>query len=164
MKNTSDVEKATLDQMPSPNHSINIGAMTTRGIELNEIIAGESNADELRSSPSQNPPASPSRRPAVNDSNVSSNVTHKCSHIVPVTNQSTSCFHTSIGWPKKKGGRILCAVKTSHAIKRLPYKRIQATSSRGPVKMRFPRRALLIEMSPFLASEAPWRASLVTSI
>jgi hypothetical protein len=38
MKNTSVTPRATLDQMPRPNHTMKIGARTTRGIAFMAVM------------------------------------------------------------------------------------------------------------------------------
>ncbi|XQU70277.1 hypothetical protein OJJOAM_003008 [Cupriavidus sp. H18C1] len=78
MKNTSVTASATLDQIPSPNHTAKIGARITRGIEFIALIYGSRMAEAIGLSASHRPTPRPATVPMPNASTVSSSVTPRC--------------------------------------------------------------------------------------
>lgn len=78
MKNTSVTASATLDQMPSPNHTPKIGARITRGIELAALMYGSSTAEADGLSASHSPAPRPVAVPMPKASTVSASVTPRC--------------------------------------------------------------------------------------
>src|SRR6266850_6527364 len=112
MKNTSVTPSSTFDQIPSPNHTANIGARITRGIELSAVIYGSSSFDARSDSASHKPKMSPSAVPIANASTVSSNVMPRCVNILPLANQSQTRCRTISGSPKKNAGRTSVLTST----------------------------------------------------
>ena len=78
MKKTSVTPSATFDQMPRPNHTMKMGASTTRGIAFIAVMYGSKSAEAVGESPSHNPITRPITDPITNASTVSSSVIHRC--------------------------------------------------------------------------------------
>src|ERR1041384_6542769 len=106
MKNTSVTPSATFDQMPSPNHSVKIGASTTRGSALIILTYGSNTAAVRGWRANQKPTRTPPIEPMTNARIDSISVTQRCFQITPETNQATICWATSTGFEKKNGGKI----------------------------------------------------------
>src|SRR5215213_6864060 len=104
MKNTSVTPSATFDQMPSPSHSVKIGASTTRGRAFAIFTYGSNTAAISGWRANQNPTSTPAMEPIVNPRIDSHNVMNRCFQITPLENQSTIWLPTSTGLEKKNGG------------------------------------------------------------
>ena len=88
MKKTSVTPSATLDQMPSPSHSVKIGASTTRGSALAIFTYGSNTAAMRGWRANQKPTTTPPNEPMTKARIDSASVTHRCLQITPATNQS----------------------------------------------------------------------------
>src|SRR6267154_505312 len=119
MKNTSVTPSATFDQMPRPNHSVKIGASTTRGSALIIFTYGSNTAATRGCWANQKPIKTPATEPMTKASIASINVIHRCFQIVPSANHLTTRAATSTGFEKKNGGNsvtppIGTVVRTYH--------------------------------------------------
>ena len=74
MKNTRVTDKATLDQIPRPNHIAKIGARMTRGMEFAALMNGSRILLAAGESPSHRPVLMPAAVPMKNASMVSVSV------------------------------------------------------------------------------------------
>ena len=107
MKNTSVTPSATLERMPRPNHSVKIGASTTRGSELIVFTNGSKIVATSGLRANQKPTSTPASEPIVKASSASISVTHRWRQIVPCTNHLTMRSATSTGVEKKNGGSTI---------------------------------------------------------
>src|SRR5262249_25181334 len=104
MKNTSVTPSATLDQMPSPSHSVKIGASTTRGSALTMYKEGSNTAATMGWRANQKPTAAPLTEPMTKARIDSQSVMKRCFQITPLENHFTIWLKTSTGLEKKNGG------------------------------------------------------------
>src|SRR5580704_14818905 len=104
MKKTSVTPSATFDQMPSPNHSVKIGASTTRGSALAILTYGSNRAAMRGCAANQKPITTPAAEPMTKASIASLSVTQRCFQMVPSANHLTMRWATSAGVEKKNGG------------------------------------------------------------
>ena len=115
MKKTTVTPRATLDQMPSPNHRRNIGASTTRGSAFATRMYGSSSVARSGTPASVNPMATPREPPIANARIASVNVVPTCAHSTPVPIHSAMRRTMSLGRLKKNESSTPDAAAHSHA-------------------------------------------------
>src|ERR1700749_1390041 len=100
MKNTSVMPSATLDQMPSPSHSVKIGASTTRGSALTIFTYGSNTAATTGWRAKQKPTAAHLPEPMTKARIDSESVMKRCFQITPLENHFRIWLKTSTGLEK----------------------------------------------------------------
>ena len=114
-KNTSVSASATFDQIPSPNHSRNNGASTTRGTAFNILIYGSNTRASTGDRPSRKPSEMPAAAPSTRPSSDSSRVAARCRHSDPSITQIAIRCAMAVGRLTKNGSRSFSETRPCHS-------------------------------------------------
>src|SRR5580765_1422169 len=153
--------------MPSPNHSRNNGASTTRGTAFSILMYGSKMLASIGDRPSEKPAEMPITAPTTRPSSDSSSVTARCPHSDPVETHCTIRCAMSDGRLTKKASSTFSETSVCQSVSATAPTATRQNRTAGPVgsapgtagaasATRLPR--WLLALDDFLAKHRPDRA------